>query len=88
METAVTEGTHYPGIGHLVQFYGHEEELADQVAEYLLGALDDGGVAVVIATPRTAAPSRRGWPALTPTWPRRPAAAPILPWTHATRCTR
>jgi hypothetical protein len=51
METAVTEGTHDPGIGHLVQFYGHEGELADQVAAYLLGALDEGGVAVCIATP-------------------------------------
>jgi hypothetical protein len=36
--------------GHVVQFYGHEEELADRVAGYLLGALHDGGVAVVIAT--------------------------------------
>jgi DcmR-like sensory protein len=36
--------------GHVVQFYGREEDLADQVAGYLLGALRDGGVAVVIAT--------------------------------------
>jgi hypothetical protein len=41
--------------GHVVQFYGHEEELADQVASYLLDALQDdgyqnGGAAVVIAT--------------------------------------
>jgi hypothetical protein len=36
--------------GHVVQFYGHEEELADRVAGYLLGALQDDGVAVVIAT--------------------------------------
>jgi hypothetical protein len=36
--------------GHLVQFYGHEEELADQVASYLLGALQGDGAAVVIAT--------------------------------------
>jgi hypothetical protein len=35
--------------GHVVQFYGHEEELADQVAGYLLDALQDGGAAVVIA---------------------------------------
>jgi hypothetical protein len=35
--------------GHVVQFYGHEEELADQVAGYLLDALRDGGAAVVIA---------------------------------------
>jgi hypothetical protein len=36
--------------GHVVQFYGHEEELADRVAGYLLGALQHDGVAVVIAT--------------------------------------
>ncbi len=36
--------------GHVVQFYGHEEELADRVAGYLLGALQGDGVAVVIAT--------------------------------------
>ena len=35
---------------HVVQFYGHEEELADRVAGYLLGALQEDGVAVVIAT--------------------------------------
>jgi MEDS: MEthanogen/methylotroph, DcmR Sensory domain len=37
-------------VGHVVQFYGHEEELADQVAGYLLEALRGDGVAVVIAT--------------------------------------
>jgi hypothetical protein len=36
--------------GHVVQFYGHEEELADQVASYLRGALQDDGAVVVIAT--------------------------------------
>ena len=36
--------------GHVVQFYGHEEELAGRVAGYLLGALQGDGVAVVIAT--------------------------------------
>jgi hypothetical protein len=36
--------------GHVVQFYGHEDELADRVAGYLLGALQHDGVAVVIAT--------------------------------------
>jgi hypothetical protein len=36
---------------HVVQFYGRDDELADRVADYLLGALDGGGVAVVIATP-------------------------------------
>jgi hypothetical protein len=38
------------GVGHVVQFYGHEEELADGVAGYLLAALQRDGVAVVIAT--------------------------------------
>jgi hypothetical protein len=37
-------------VGHVVQFYGHEEELADRVAGYLLAALQRDGVAVVIVT--------------------------------------
>jgi hypothetical protein len=36
---------------HVVQFYGRDEELAQRVTGYLLGALDGGGVAIVIATP-------------------------------------
>lgn len=36
---------------HVVQFYGHDGELAGRVADYLRGALGDGGVAIVIATP-------------------------------------
>ena len=36
--------------GHVVQFYGHEEELADRVTGYLLRALRGDGAAVVIAT--------------------------------------
>jgi hypothetical protein len=36
---------------HVVQFYGRDEELVDRVTGYLLGALDGGGVAVLIATP-------------------------------------
>ncbi len=36
---------------HVVQFYGHDEELAESVAGYLLEALGRGGVAIVIATP-------------------------------------
>jgi hypothetical protein len=36
---------------HVVQFYGRDEELADRVTGYLLGALDSGGMAIVIATP-------------------------------------
>lgn len=47
----MAKGTEHLGIGHLVQFYGHDEELTGQVAGYLLGALDNGGAAVVIATP-------------------------------------
>jgi MEDS: MEthanogen/methylotroph, DcmR Sensory domain len=43
--------TEYLNVGqHAVQFYGHDEELAEQVADYLLPALGHGGVAVVIAT--------------------------------------
>jgi MEDS: MEthanogen/methylotroph, DcmR Sensory domain len=37
-------------VGHVVQFYGQEEELADRVVGYLLAALRGDGVAVVIAT--------------------------------------
>ena len=45
-------GTEYLNAGrHVVQFYGHDEELAERVAGYLLEALGGGGVAVVIATP-------------------------------------
>ena len=39
------------GGRHVVQFYGHDEELADRVTGYLLGALGRDGVAIVIATP-------------------------------------
>ncbi|HEX5299548.1 MAG TPA: MEDS domain-containing protein [Streptosporangiaceae bacterium] len=35
---------------HVVQFYGHDGELAERVSDYLWGALDGGGIAVVIAT--------------------------------------
>ncbi len=45
-------GTEHLNLGHhAVQFYGHDEELAEQVVGYLLEALGNGGVAVVIATP-------------------------------------
>ncbi len=44
-------GAEYLDVGHVVQFYGHEEELADRVAGYLLETLRGEGVAVVIATP-------------------------------------
>jgi hypothetical protein len=46
----VVARTEYLDIGHAVQFYGDEEELADRVAGYLLEALKGDGVAVVIAT--------------------------------------
>ena len=36
---------------HVVQFYGRDEELAERVTGYLLGALAGGGVAIVMATP-------------------------------------
>ena len=45
-------GIEYLNVGdHVVQFYGHDEELAERVVRYLLEALGGGGVAVVIATP-------------------------------------
>jgi hypothetical protein len=39
------------GGQHVVQFYGHDGELAERVSGYLLGALSGGGMAIVIATP-------------------------------------
>ena len=39
------------GGRHVAQFYGRDEELAERVTGYLLGALGRGGVAIVIATP-------------------------------------
>jgi MEDS: MEthanogen/methylotroph, DcmR Sensory domain len=48
----VVVGTENLNAGqHVVQFYGHDGELAEQVSDYLLVALDAGGVAIVIATP-------------------------------------
>jgi DcmR-like sensory protein len=45
-------GTEYLNADrHVVQFYRHDEELAERVASYLLEALGGGGAAVVIATP-------------------------------------
>lgn len=44
-------GTGNLNVGwHGVQFYGHDEDLARHVADYLTGALRQGGVAIVIAT--------------------------------------
>ena len=39
------------GGRHVVQFYGHDRELAGRVADFLLAGLVSGGVAIVIATP-------------------------------------
>jgi hypothetical protein len=51
MERTVV-GTENRSAGHhVVQFYGHDDELAERVADHLLGALRDEGVAIVIATP-------------------------------------
>jgi MEDS: MEthanogen/methylotroph, DcmR Sensory domain len=50
METPVAVATESLDVGHVVQFYGHDGELAGRVADYLLGALDGGGAAIVIAT--------------------------------------
>ena len=45
-------GTENLSVGpHVVQFYGHDGELAGRVSDYLRGALGDGGAAIVIATP-------------------------------------
>ena len=50
MVGTVVGGTGNLNAGHVVQFYAHEEELSDRVAGYLLGALNQDGVAIVIAT--------------------------------------
>ena len=43
-------GVEHLDVGHVVQFYSRDDELADYVADYLLAALDGVGAAVVIAT--------------------------------------
>src|SRR5215471_2020340 len=58
-ETMVGTGN-LNGGHHVVQFYGRDEDLAGSVADYLLGALRNGGVALVIAT----AEHRRAFEAL------------------------
>jgi hypothetical protein len=45
---------------HVVQFYGHDGELADGVVPYLAEAIGVGGAAVVIATPAHRAAFRDG----------------------------
>ena len=47
-------GTEVLDVGrceHAVLFYQDEDELADRVSEYLLPAIQDGGAAIVVATP-------------------------------------
>jgi MEDS: MEthanogen/methylotroph, DcmR Sensory domain len=44
VRTEFTDGGH-----HAVQFYGNDDELAERVTSYLLGALSCGGAAVIIA---------------------------------------
>jgi MEDS: MEthanogen/methylotroph, DcmR Sensory domain len=39
------------GREHVVLFYRDEQELTERVSEYLLPAVQDGGVAIVVATP-------------------------------------
>jgi MEDS: MEthanogen/methylotroph, DcmR Sensory domain len=46
----VVSAVDYLGGSHVVQFYDHDEELADRVAGYLRDVLDGGGAAIVIAT--------------------------------------
>jgi hypothetical protein len=38
-------------VGHVVHFYGGDEELVDSVARYLLAALQNDGMGIVVATP-------------------------------------
>ena len=47
-------GTEVLDVGrrdHVVLFYRDEQELTERVSEYLLPAIQDGGVAIVVATP-------------------------------------
>ncbi len=47
-------GTEVLDVGrrdHVVLFYQEEQELTERVSEYLLPAIQDGGVAIVVATP-------------------------------------
>ena len=51
---AVATGTGVLDVGrrdHIVLFYRDEQELTKRVSEYLLPAIQDGGVAIVVATP-------------------------------------
>jgi hypothetical protein len=51
---AVATGTEVLAVGrrdHVVLFYRDKQELTERVSEYLLPAIEDGGVAIVVATP-------------------------------------
>jgi hypothetical protein len=50
----VATGTEVLDVGrrdHVVLFYRDEQELAERVTRYLLPAIQDGGVAIAVATP-------------------------------------
>jgi len=54
MVTLVATGTEVLDTGragHVVLFYRDEQELAERVSEYLRQAVQDGGVAIVVASP-------------------------------------
>ena len=36
---------------HVVQFYGHDEALAETAGDYLAGAIAEGGAAIIVAAP-------------------------------------
>ena len=48
--TTGTEVLHAGRRDHAVLFYRDEQELTERVSEYLLPAVQDGGVAIVVAT--------------------------------------
>ncbi|PZF86255.1 hypothetical protein C1I92_01825 [Jiangella anatolica] len=51
MATSSAADRGLPTTGHVVQFYGHDSELVERVVGYLLGAVEAGDVAIVVATP-------------------------------------
>ena len=72
---------------HIVLFYRDEQDLTERVREYLLPAIHDGGVAIVVATPehrRSFEESTFSMPALM--WLRLVRAVFTLRLTQARRC--
>jgi hypothetical protein len=52
---------------HVVLFYRDEQELTERVTRYLLPAIQDGGVAITVATPDHRRPDPAGfWQAVSP----------------------